>query len=181
MAEFELRSPSYEVDEGEAVEFYYDRGWSDGLPVVPPTEERVKAMLSGAGLEPDAQIAFIQTRQAAITAEKAAINAVLAGCRPEYMPVIVAALEALDVRPLQARKAIAQALESLGPQASVEALVKQGLQWEAAVPITGTGLLGEIWLTVDGKIVPAQGQPQLWHHALFYLAALEAFGAEGRP
>jgi GH15 family glucan-1,4-alpha-glucosidase len=61
------------------------------------------------------------------------------------------------------------------------ALVKQGLQWEATVPITRTGLLGEIWLTVDGKIVPAQGQPQLWHHALFYLAALEAFGAEGRP
>jgi len=52
-------------------------------------------MLAGAGLEPDAEIAFIETRQARITAEKAAINAVLAGCRPEYMPVIVAALEAL--------------------------------------------------------------------------------------
>ena len=48
MAEYELRSPTYEVDEGEAVEFYYDRGWSDGLPVVPPTEEKVRAMLAGA-------------------------------------------------------------------------------------------------------------------------------------
>jgi len=95
MAEYELRSPSYEVEEGEAVEFYYDRGWTDGLPVVPPTEKKVRAMLAGAGLEPGAQIAFIETRQAAITAEKTAINAVLAGCRPEYMPVIVAALEAL--------------------------------------------------------------------------------------
>lgn len=95
MTECELRSPFYEIDQGEAVEFYYDRGWSDGLPVVPPTEEKVRGMLSGAGLEPDAQIAFIKTRQAAITAEKAAINAVMAGCRPEYMPVVVAAIEAL--------------------------------------------------------------------------------------
>ena len=95
MTGYELRSISYEVDEEEAVEFCFDRGWSDGLPVVPPTEERVKAMLAGAGLEPGVEIAFIETRQATITAEKAAINAVLAGCRPEYMPVIVAALEAL--------------------------------------------------------------------------------------
>ena len=95
MTAYDLKSPSYEVDEGDAVEFCYDRGWSDGMPVVPPTEEKVKAMLSGAGFEPEAQIAFIETRQAVITAEKAAINAVLAGCRPEYMPVIVAALGAL--------------------------------------------------------------------------------------
>jgi hypothetical protein len=52
-------------------------------------------MLAGAGLEPGVEIAFIETRQATITAEKAAINAVLAGCRPEYMPVVVAAIEAL--------------------------------------------------------------------------------------
>jgi hypothetical protein len=95
MGKYELRSPYYEVDEGEAVEFYYDQGWSDGLPVVPPTEAKVMAMLAGADLEPQAQIAYIETRQAGITAEKAAINAVLAGCRPEYMPVIVAALEGL--------------------------------------------------------------------------------------
>jgi len=56
-------------------------------------------------------------------------------------------------------------------------LVKKGLEWEATVPVTKTGLLGEIWLTVDGRIVPGQGQPQLWHHALFYLAALEAYGS----
>ena len=95
MAEYKLASLGYELEEDEAVEFYYDRGWSDGLPVVPATERRVKAMLDAAGLEPDAEIAFIETRQARVTAEKAAVNAVLAGCRPEYMPVIVAALEGL--------------------------------------------------------------------------------------
>ena len=96
MAEYKTRSTSYEIDEGKAVEFYYDRGWTDGLPIVPPTEEKVGAMLAEVGLEPNAQIAFIEMRQAAVTAEKAAINAVMAGCRPEYMPVIVAALEALS-------------------------------------------------------------------------------------
>jgi hypothetical protein len=90
-----LQSARYEVSEVEAIDFYYDRGWTDGLPVVPPTEERVRAVLAGAGLDPGRQIAFIETRQAAITVEKAAVNAVMAGCRPEYMPVIVAALEAL--------------------------------------------------------------------------------------
>jgi hypothetical protein len=95
MSEHELKSPFYEIEEGEAIEFAFDRGWSDGLPVVPPTPEKVQAMLSAAGLELGSQIAFIETRQAVITAEKAAINAVLAGCRPEYMPVVVAAVEAL--------------------------------------------------------------------------------------
>src|SRR4030066_215681 len=90
-----LQSARYEVSEVEGIDFYFARGWPGGLPVVPPTEERVRAVLAGAGLDPERQIAFIETRQAAITVEKAAINAVMAGCRPEYMPVIVAALEAL--------------------------------------------------------------------------------------
>jgi hypothetical protein len=82
-------------DEAEAVELAFTRGWSDGLPVVPPTEARVKAMLEAAKLEPDRQIAFITHRAVYITAEKVAINAVMAGCRPEYMPVVVAAVEGI--------------------------------------------------------------------------------------
>jgi hypothetical protein len=82
-------------DEAEAVELAFTRGWSDGLPVIPPTEARVRAMLEAAKLEPDRQIAFISHRAVYITAEKVAINAVMAGCRPEYMPVIVAAVEGI--------------------------------------------------------------------------------------
>src|SRR5260370_14896636 len=77
----------------EALDLCYRRGWTDGLPVVPPTEPSVRAMLEAVGLEPDAQIAFITNRQVAITAEKGAINAVMAGCLPQHMPVVVAALE----------------------------------------------------------------------------------------
>jgi len=62
---------------------------------VPPTEPAVRAMLDGAGLEPDTQIAFITNRQVAINAEKVAINAVMAGCLPEHMPVVVAAIEGI--------------------------------------------------------------------------------------
>ena len=64
MAEYRLTSPNYELEEEEAVEFYYDRGWSDGLPVVPPLRRKSGQCWPRAGLEPDAQIAFIETRQA---------------------------------------------------------------------------------------------------------------------
>jgi hypothetical protein len=79
----------------EAIETYFENGWSDGLPVVPPTPEAVSAMLEGAKLAPDAILGIEPVKGAVITAEKAAINAVMAGCKPEYMPVVVAAVEAI--------------------------------------------------------------------------------------
>ncbi len=82
-------------DEADAIDLAFEKGWSDGLPVVPPTESRVRAMLDAAGLAPDQQIAFIAHRAVPVTAEKVAINAVMAGCRPEYMPVVVAAVEGI--------------------------------------------------------------------------------------
>ncbi len=90
-----LASPRYSVDEAEAIEFFFEKGWTDGLPVVPPTEKKILAMLDAAGLGPEQEIAFITNRQVSVRAEKVAINAVMAGCQPEYMPVLVAALEAI--------------------------------------------------------------------------------------
>ena len=91
-----ISSQRYAVEDyQEALDLCYQRGWTDGLPVVPPTESAVRAMLDAVGLEPDAQVAFITNRQVAISAEKVAINAVMAGCRPEYMPVVVAAIEGI--------------------------------------------------------------------------------------
>jgi hypothetical protein len=88
-----LRHPVESIEDG--IEFCYNQGWSDGLPVVPPTEGRVRAMLDAARLKPEQRIGFIEERQISITAEKVAINAVLAGCKPEYMPVVVAIVEAV--------------------------------------------------------------------------------------
>jgi hypothetical protein len=78
-------------DEMEAM---WDRGWTDGLPVVPPTEGRVLAMLDGTTRDPDEVVALVPPNLAPVTVEKVAVNAVLAGCRPEYLPVVLAAVEA---------------------------------------------------------------------------------------
>jgi hypothetical protein len=92
----ELKSRRHTVsDLGGAIDLCYTNGWTDGLPVVPPTAERIVAMLEAAGLQPDHKVAFIENRQVSITAEKIAINGVMAGCKAEYMPVLVAAVEAL--------------------------------------------------------------------------------------
>jgi hypothetical protein len=88
--------PSSDPREAAAwIETYYARGWSDGLPLVPPTREAVDATLAAAGLQPDALLGEIAERNAVLPAEKVAINAVLAGCRPEYFPVLVAACRGL--------------------------------------------------------------------------------------
>jgi hypothetical protein len=94
-----LSSPRHRVaDLAEGIELCYAKGWTDGLPVVPPTPERVEAMLAGARLRPDHEVAYIAHRAVSVTAEKVAINAVMAGCRPEYMPVVVAAVEGIGDR-----------------------------------------------------------------------------------
>ncbi|MBI1736692.1 MAG: hypothetical protein HYR51_16105 [Candidatus Rokubacteria bacterium] len=92
-----LTSKRHTVDDAtiDPIEFCFQQGWSDGLPVVPPTEARVRAMLEAARLSPDQQIGYIDHRAVAITAEKVAANAVMAGCKPEYLPVVVAAVEAI--------------------------------------------------------------------------------------
>ena len=96
MTQTRLTSDSIEVrDAFEAIEAYFDRGWSDGLPVVPPTPDAVTAALDAADLAPDEILGVEPTKGAVVTAEKAAINAVMAGCRPEYMPVVAAAVQAI--------------------------------------------------------------------------------------
>ena len=91
-----LSSKRHAVDEAtDAIEFCYEKGWTDGLPVIPPTPDRVHAMLEAVGLDPQHQVTYIAHRAVAITAEKVAINAVLAGCTPEYMPVVLAAIEGI--------------------------------------------------------------------------------------
>tara|TARA_R110000787_G_scaffold143488_1_gene257128 strand:+ start:18369 stop:19823 length:1455 start_codon:yes stop_codon:yes gene_type:complete len=78
-------------DDAEAC---YDRGWTDGLPVVPPTDSRIIRMLGGTSRKPDEILGEVPPNLTPITVEKVAINAVMAGARPEYMPVILAALDA---------------------------------------------------------------------------------------
>ena len=82
-------------DPQKLIEAYYEAGWTDGLPVVPPSDASVEAMLAAGGFRGDEVIGEIAGRNQAITADKLAINAVMAGCKPEYLPVVVAALRGL--------------------------------------------------------------------------------------
>jgi hypothetical protein len=90
-----LRARRVEIASGEdEMEALFARGWTDGLPVVPPTERRVLAMLEGSSRRADEIVAVVPPNLAECSIEKVAINAVLAGCRPEHLPVVLAALEA---------------------------------------------------------------------------------------
>lgn len=96
MAQGTLRSARVEVtDPLVAIETYFDKGWTDGLPVVPPTEERIWAMLDAMGKQPADILGEIPARARTIPAEKLAINAVLAGCLPAYASVLLVMTEAL--------------------------------------------------------------------------------------
>lgn len=82
-------------DSLEAIEKCYELGWTDGLPVVPPTQARVAQFLDLAGLAEFDTVGVIPERRRQITAGKVAANAVMAGCLPEYLPVVLAATEAM--------------------------------------------------------------------------------------
>jgi hypothetical protein len=74
---------------------YQGQGWTDGLPIVPPTQADVREFLRFTDREPREVVAVLPPRQGEATVERIAINAVMAGCRPEYLPVLLAAVESL--------------------------------------------------------------------------------------
>jgi hypothetical protein len=76
-------------------QLFIDNEWADGLPVLPPTKERVQWMLTGTDRSPEEEIGTISPRNGMATIEKIAINAVMAGAKPEYLPVIIAIVEGL--------------------------------------------------------------------------------------
>ena len=79
----------------EVNRFFYQSGWTDGLPIVPPTERAVKEMMTGTDMPADHLVAKVIPRLGRATVEKIAINAVMAGALPTHMPVLIAAVEAL--------------------------------------------------------------------------------------
>lgn len=91
-----LRSRRIEVaDLEDEIELMFQRGWTDGLPVVPPTEDRVMRMLEGTTRAPDDIVATVPPDLVEATVEKVAISAVMAGCLPEYLPWVLTAVEAV--------------------------------------------------------------------------------------
>ena len=125
-------------DEVDLIETCYERGWTDGLPVVPPTRERVLAMLNGTTRAPQDVVGKIPPDYADCTVEKAAINAVLAGCKPAYFPVVIAAIEAALV-PDFGLHGVLCTTNFIGPVVMVNGPIARAIGMNARVNALGQG------------------------------------------
>ncbi len=88
----EERTIEIPADPALMFQYFINRGWSDGLPPLAPTRSAVDAMIAGSGMEKDAVLGVIPPLNGIATVEKIAANAVMAGCLPEYFPLLVAAV-----------------------------------------------------------------------------------------
>lgn len=122
-------------DEWEAM---WDRGWSDGLPVVPPTEARVMRMLEGTSRAPDEIVAVVPPDLVPCTVEKVAINAVMAGCRPDYLPVVLAAVEAACTDEFNMHGLLATTMD-VGPIMIVNGPIRNEIGMNSGLNVLGQG------------------------------------------
>jgi hypothetical protein len=134
-----LRSRRVELAELEDdAEASFDRGWTDGLPVVAPTEARVLRMLGGTSRTPDEVVAVVPPDLVECTAEKVAVNAVMAGCRPEYLPVVLATLEAACTDTFNMHGLLATTYFS-GPVVIVNGPIARAIGMNSGVNVLGQG------------------------------------------
>ena len=126
------------ADLEDEMEALFDRGWSDGLPVVPPTETRVLRMLEGTTRAPDEIVAVVPPDLVECTVEKVAINAVLAGCTPEYLPVVLAAVEAACTDEFNMHGLLATTMP-VGPVIIVNGPIRRRIGMNAGVNVLGQG------------------------------------------
>ncbi|HLI53263.1 MAG TPA: thioredoxin family protein [Acidimicrobiales bacterium] len=122
----------------DELEAMWARGWTDGLPVVPPTEARVLAMLDGTARRPDEVVAVVPPNLVPVTVEKVAINAVMAGCRPEYLPVVLALVEASCTDAFNLHGVLATTF-SVGPVAIVNGPAAKAVGINSGVNLLGQG------------------------------------------
>ena len=134
-----LRARRIELaDLEDEMEAMFDRGWSDGLPVVPPTEVRVLRMLEGTTRAPDEIVAVVPPDLVECTVEKVAINAVLAGCAPEHLPVVLAAVEAACTDTFNMHGVLATTMP-VGPVMIVNGPIRRRIGMNSAVNALGQG------------------------------------------
>lgn len=131
------RKVEFGEDEDE-IEAIYERGWTDGLPVVPPTQRRVLRMLGGTTRDPNEVIGVCPPNLVALTVEKVAINAVMAGCKPEYLPVVLAAVEAV-LDPAFAMHGVLATTMFVGPVLVVNGPIRRQISMNARGNALGQG------------------------------------------
>ena len=128
-----------EEDAEVVTDFLYQRGMTDGLPVIPPTEERVWRMVAASGRPADESLGLVPPLNGQATIEKLAVNAVLAGCKPAYMPLIVAAMRAM-LEPSFALEGLQPTTNPLTPMLVVNGPSRATLELNC-----GTGVMGPGW------------------------------------
>jgi len=124
--------------EGDAIEALYARGVTDGLPVVPPTPERVRRAVEASGRPPDELVALVPPNYGRATVEKIAVNAVMAGCRPEYLPVVLAAVEAVCDEAFDLH-GVAATTNSVSPLLIINGPVRHALGVNCGAGVFGSG------------------------------------------
>ncbi len=122
-----------------AYEHAYEAGWTDGLPIIPPTPDAVQQFIAASGCPADKLIGILPPRKGRATVEVIAVNAVMAGCRAEYMPVIIAAIEGL-IDPSYPLELMQVTTNPMTPFLLVNGPVRQKLDINY-----GTGCLGPGW------------------------------------
>ena len=122
----------------DEIEALHARGWSDGLPVVAPTEERVLAMLEGTTRDPQEIVAVVPPDLVPCSVEKVAINAVLAGCRPEQLPVVLAAVEAVCTDEFNMHGVLATTMP-VGPVVIVNGPIRRAIGMGSGRNVFGQG------------------------------------------
>ena len=125
-------------DTVEAIEYFYEQGLTDGLPVIPPTAETVGAFLEAGGTEPGEVIGTRPSRNWVVTAQKVAVNAIMAGCKAEYAPVVLASIRAL-LKPEFNASAIAETAGTSAPLIVVNGPIRKELNVNGGWNLFGPG------------------------------------------
>jgi hypothetical protein len=163
--------PSLVGDDVDLAEWYLNQKWSDGLPVVPPTPEKIAAMVSALGGEPQFEECKIPPRLGSLTREVLAINLVMAGCRPDYAPVVRAALLAMT-EPQFNLNALQASTHMAAPLLIVNGPVRKEIGMNAGCNVFGSGnranaTIGRairlVLLTVGGGIPEELDKATLGH------------------
>ena len=139
MAAYELASKKVQLQEtDDPVEYYFEQGWTDGLPIVPPTAEKIGVFLDTADRSPSEILGTEPVRGRVVTLEKVAINAVMAGCLPEYFPVALAAMEAM-LEPEHNLHAVTVSTMGAAPLLVVNGPVVKEIGLNSGVSVFGPG------------------------------------------
>jgi hypothetical protein len=142
----------------DPIEELFARGVTDGLPAVPPTAERVRAAVAASGRAGDELIGLVAPRHGRATVERIAVNAVMAGCRPDYLPVVVAAVAAI-CDPAFALEGVSGTTDAVTPLVIVNGPIRHALDVNCAASVFGAGwranatigrALRLVWVNIGG-------------------------------